>query len=54
MKRFVLTLCLSLGLFTLSGCSGTTTRTVEAPLETEGTTTPPPGCVDLRERGGAC
>lgn len=53
MKRFVMAFLLTLSIGGLYGC---TTDPVKpsAPLQTDGESTPPPGCRDLRERGGAC
>lgn len=53
MKKFLLASFVTLCLGGLAGCSSQQVRG-DAPLKTEGTTTPPPGCVDLRRRGGAC
>lgn len=36
----------------IAGCAAP--QSPDAPLETSGETAPPPGCEDLRERGGAC
>lgn len=38
-----------------TGCASTGTSKPQAPLEDTGVPVdPPPGCVDLRKRGGAC
>lgn len=51
MRRVGYALALSLS-FAMIGC--VSTKPADTPLETSGETTPPPGCEDLRERGGAC
>lgn len=38
----------------LGGCAVPEKRGANAPLQTEGEIAPPPGCEDLRKRGGAC
>jgi len=45
------------GAMTLSAGCATTKPEPEGnrgPLKTQGTTTPPQGCVELRKRGGSC
>lgn len=54
MKKFVAALLLTLSLVNLFGCATPSVPEADAPLQTEGTTSPPPGCQDLRNRGGAC
>ncbi|QVD49197.1 hypothetical protein LUCX_127 [Xanthomonas phage vB_XciM_LucasX] len=54
MKAFLVALLLTLSVGGLYGCASTAQPRGSAPLKTEGTTAPPPGCVDLRKRGGAC
>jgi len=49
MKTLALTV-----LLLLVGCTHTPTREPEKPLQTGDAVEPPPGCVDLRARGGAC
>ena len=50
MKKYVIALLLAVS---FAGCAGTGQKP-DAPLQTEGETAPPPGCVELRQRGGAC
>jgi len=51
-QRVVMTSLLALALLLL-GCA-TTARTAHPPLNTGEEIAPPPGCVEARERGGAC
>lgn len=51
MKKYGFALLFAVSL--IAGCAGTG-RKPDAPLQTEGEITPPPGCVELRQRGGAC
>ncbi|WJJ54931.1 hypothetical protein [Xanthomonas phage RTH11] len=53
MKKFVIASLLTLCLGGLVSCTSAEPRG-NAPLPTSGETAPPPGCVDLRKRGGAC
>ncbi len=53
MKKLLLASVMTLCLSGLVACAQKETRP-SAPLQTDGVTTPPPGCVDLRKRGGAC
>ena len=54
MKKFAMAFLLTLSLSCLYGCAAPAMPKADAPLQTEGTTSPPPGCQDLRQRGGAC
>lgn len=53
MKRFVMAFVLTLSIGGLYGCASTEVKP-SAPLQTDGDATPPPGCRELRKRGGAC
>lgn len=53
MKRFVMAFLVTLCVGGLYGCASDPVKP-SAPLQTDGEVTPPPGCRDLRERGGAC
>lgn len=53
MKQLLLASVMTLCLGGLVACTSSEPRP-SAPLQTDGVTAPPPGCVDLRKRGGAC
>jgi len=55
-KKLVLALTATVLSLALCGCASVPEpkEGASAPLKTEGTIAPPKGCVDLRNRGGAC
>lgn len=55
MKKHFVCLGLIIGLLALPACTAPSTpKKATAPLATDGSVAPPPGCVELRQRGGAC
>ncbi len=54
MKKFLLASLMTLCLGGLTACTSTVEKRGHAPLSTDGAVQPPPGCKDLRKRGGAC
>lgn len=54
MKKYLLAVIVTFVLAIPSGCTRNEVHRGSAPLQTDGVTAPPPGCIDLRKRGGAC
>lgn len=56
MKRFVVAFLLTLSIGVMVSCANSQEQAAGsmAPLQTEGETSPPRGCEELRKRGGAC
>lgn len=54
MKKFTMAFLLTIGIGALHGCTTPEPRKENAPLQTGHTVKPPPGCIELRKRGGSC